>query len=223
MSGAAGSGKKYVSVYEKGKKGNARAFGSAARKNISTGELMVKCLEDTQEALERYKVEHGRAGSAATGARASNKTLKGLASKVFSNYIRYAIAQDKHGEASAAAPRMAGELSQVQEYEENMGFFGRVIRMKVGRGGLSVSEEREINAIVKDNAEEAAEYGLTEGGSNLGPDVDVDKAKAKIASELGAGQENPFEGGRRRSMRKTTRKVKKSRKSKKASKKTRRH
>jgi len=223
-------GYKYKSVYEMSGKPNARALGSAARANVRTGDLMVRWYAHTKAALDRYKGEHGRAGSAASGARASAATLSGLAKKLFSAYIRYAVAQDKHGLASAAAPRKANEFSQVQVEDEEEGWLGTYKVTRVVKGGLSVGEEREINAIVGENVDLAAQYGLVQSGNNMGPNINIDTAKAKIAAEEADGSvtENvgAFAGGRRRKARKTRKAKGKSRKGKgkgKGRKGTRRH
>ena len=210
--------KKYVNAYGPG---DPRLFSRAAVANVSTGELMTKWYAITKTDLDRYTAEYKRSGTAATGARASTATLEALSKKVFSDYIRYAIAQDLHGAASAAAPRSTGEFSQVVETEEAEGWFGKTITTRVVRGGLSVVDERAINAIVRDNAEVAATFGLTEGGNNLGPIIDINKAKEKILQEETAGnvKENVgrFAGGRRRKSGRKTRKGKgKGRKTRKA-------
>jgi hypothetical protein len=179
--------------------GNFRALHSAARKNISTGELLAKYLAQVRADLERYKAEHARTKTAAAY---QSAVLAALAKKVFGSYIRYYLAAMKHGEASAAAPRRAEEFSQFA-VEENIepGFFGALmgasptIGTTIVAGGLSIPDEREVNAIVRDNAEEAAKFGLSEGGANLGPDVNIEKINEVIAASENAGD---FAGGRRR-------------------------
>lgn len=222
----AGSGKKYQSVYGLA---DPRLLKVSARKNVETGELMVKWMAKTQEALGRYQGEHGRSGAAASGIRASAKTQERLAKNVFSTYIRYALAQDLHGVAAAEAPRKPYEFSQTVEVEESSGFFGKSITTTIVKGGLKNSDEQAINAIVSMYPEAAAEYGLTEGGANLGPNVNEAAAKARIAAEGGENADK-FAGGARRKGRKgrKTRKARKGRKtrkgkSRKGRKGTRRH
>jgi hypothetical protein len=186
----------YKSAYPPG---NIRALHSAARKNISTGELLAKYLAQVRADLERYKSEHARTKTAAAY---QGAVLPALAKKVFGSYIRYYLAAVRHGEASAAAPRRAEEFSQFAE-EENIepGFFSALMGSpaekgtKIIPGGLSIPDEREVNAIVRDNVEEAAKFGLSEGGANLGPNVNIEKIKEVIAASANAGD---FAGGRRR-------------------------
>jgi hypothetical protein len=226
MSKASGSAGKYtyVPAYPEG---DPRYLHSAARANVSTGELMARWHGITETYLNRYKGEHGRAGSASSGLVAQGATQDVLARLLFSAYIRYCLAQKKHGIAAAFAPRTENEYSQTAYTEPVVGWFTTTERLVKARGGLGIKEEREINAIVGEYPDEAAEYGLVQGGDNAGPAWNEDTAKAKVAAEEAAlpdaskpsatpaqkiaagaagdskGNVGAFAGGRRRKARKT--------------------
>jgi hypothetical protein len=198
----------YKSPYPQG---IARSGLPAARANVSSGQLMTTWLERTMNALVLYQQEYARADRTLTPA-ATNVALEGYAERVFGAYIRFYLAQIKHGKAKPAGPRYVGEESNVEEEVTVPGMFGfgtATARISVAKAKV-VRIAQDVNVIVQAHPALAAQYGLTERGANEGPTVDVAVARAKIAGDSNAAD---FAGGRRRKTRKgrkqrTTRKSK---------------
>lgn len=160
-------------------RGNVRHLSSAERLDVYTGQLALDWAQIMREDLEMYMQYYRRNNSPAMTA-----LLPSMAEKVLASYARYYVASLNHGRAIAAAPRRFGEESQAVTLEEIPAFFGLTTSEEIVpvRKNFTDQELQRINAIVRDNPEIAARFGMTESGANKGPNVDVAKARAAIAA-----------------------------------------
>lgn len=199
---------KYVSAYSSGP----AALHSTARARNATGQSLVELSAALRVDLENYKRQYGRSGTKTLGTLGSEAALDGLAKKVFAGYIKVKIAEQEHGAAVAAAPA-TNEMSQAVVEEEEPTWFGFSSTTTTSQVAmtLTVPEERQVNAIVRDHAAIAAEYGLTEGGSNSGPVIDMAAAKAKAATVGGRRRRNVSRKNRKGKDRKSRKNRKQSR------------
>lgn len=204
-------------------KGVARRNHPNARANIASGQLMTTWLERTSQVLALYQQEFRRERVTKTP-EALKEALDVYARRLLDAYIRFHFAQIKHGRAKAAAPRRVNNKESNIEEEVNE---PRLFGLATARVKRSIPRERiveilqQVDAIVGMHPELAAEYGLEQGGANLGPRfigateaeqaASSARARAKIAANANAAN---FAGGRRK-----TRKGRKQRKTRKGHKK----
>jgi hypothetical protein len=163
------SGPRYSGVYT-----GVEALHSGARKREETGQALVDAGAKFREALNQYKTQYKRSGSVALGTVGTKTVLDGLATKVFDAYIKLKKAEKVHGQSIVNAPP-SNEYSQAVENVNEPSFFGLFTTTKSYSTSMTatISEEREINAIVRDHPEQASKFGLTESGAGAGPNLPV--------------------------------------------------
>lgn len=160
---------RYSGVYE-----GVTALHSTARKREETGQALINAVAGFRVALKNYKNQYRRSGAEALGTVGTKAALDGLAMKVFETYLAAKKAEKAHGESIVKAPP-SNEYSQAIENVNEPSFFG-MFTTKVSypvNMSISISEEREVNAIVRDHPEQAEVIGLIESGAAGGPQLPV--------------------------------------------------
>jgi len=150
------------------------ALHSAARKREETGEMLVNLVYEFREALKQYKTQYRRTGSTSLGTVGTKAALDGLARKVFLTYLDAKKAEKTHGESIVSAPP-TNLYSQAIENVNEPTFFGLFTTKKSYPVSMTItiSEDRDVNAIVRDHPEQAREFGLEESGAGGGPKLPI--------------------------------------------------
>jgi hypothetical protein len=167
---------RYVPAYKGNMTNNRR---EASRENVASGEMMVKWLDRTMKAMEKYRKEYAKLEDARTKV-AAEAALPLLAEQVLNAYAHYYMAQIKHALEKSKAPRAHNEESNIDEPE----LYLSVIETRRSLPARKVLElEQGVNTVVQAFGGLAAQYGFQFGGANAGPKLIGETEQEKIASQ----------------------------------------
>lgn len=215
-------------------------FGSltiTGRENARLGQLRLDKQQELRRLLGEYiKVYRGKQTPS------TQATRQTLAPRIFEEFIRFLKASILKGTAKGIAISegiSTGESQDVYSMpsDESWSIFSYI----TGSGqevstiqDFDIKEQRDLNIVVQEHPEIAAQFGLTHNEANAGPNVDLEKVDQVIAASKNAadytlkrrgmaaimenakeGEGGAGHGGRRKARKSTRRATRKARKTRK--------